>query len=137
LDRVSDSGRLDTRSTLALVHSVGALWVGAVAVATAYDGPTATRAVAALLVVGLFGLALWRRRIDARVRNVHGPGWTVAAAVVIVGLLAIGLFGARSLEAFGLAWAPFASGGAVSAVVFVALEVLRRATQAKLAAGDA
>lgn len=83
----------------------------------------------------------WKGRHDerslARVRNVHGPAWTVAAAVVIVGVLAIGWFGARSFEVFGLAWAPFASGGAVSAVVFVALEVLRRATQAKLAAGDA
>lgn len=114
-----------------------ALWVGAMAVATAYDGPAATRAIAALVVGGLLGLALWRRRIVARVRNVHGVAGTVLAGAVIVGVLAIGLLGARAFEVYDLSWAPFASGGAAAAVVFMVLEILRRTTQARLAAGDA
>ena len=113
------------------------MWVGAMAVATAYDGSAATRAIAVLLIGGFLGLALWRRRIVARVRNVHGPVGPVVAAAAMVGVLAIGLLGARAFEVYGLSWAPFASGVVVAAVLCMLLEASRRATQAKVAARDA
>jgi len=113
------------------------LWVGAMAVATAYDGPVATRAIVALLVGGFLGVALWRRQIVARVRDVHGVVGSVVAAAVVVGVLVIGLLGARAFEVYDLSWVPFASGGVVTTVVYMALHVLRRATHGKLAAGDA
>jgi len=113
------------------------LWGGATAVATAYDGPAASLMISALLAGGSLGLALWRRRIVARVRNVHGMVGAVSAAAVAAGVLVIGLAGARAFEVYGLPWAPFASGGMVASVLFMALEVLRRATRAKLASVDA
>lgn len=113
------------------------LWVGAMAVATAYDGPAASRAIGALLIGGIIGLALWRRRIIARVRSVHGTAGTVVACTVIVGVLAIGLLGARAFEVHHLSWVPLGSGAAVGAVVFLMLEFSRRRTYAKLTAGKA
>ena len=71
------------------------------------------------------------------VRDVHCAAGTVTAVAVIVGVLAIGLLGARAFEGYDLSWAPFAPGGMVAAFVFVAPEILRRATKAKLAAEDA
>lgn len=113
------------------------VWVGAVAVATAYDGPAASGAIAALVVGGTLGLALWRRRSVARVRDVHGAVGTVTAVAVIGGVLAIGLLGARAFEVSELSWAPFASGGVVATVQFMALEIFRRTTQVKLTTRDA
>ena len=106
------------------------LWAGAIAVATAYDGPAASGGIAALLAGGVLWVALWRRRIVARVRNVDGA---VTAAAASVGVLVIGLLGARAFEVYGLSWLPFATGGVVAAALFVALEVLRRATRARAA----
>jgi hypothetical protein len=138
-----DSIELMTRVALRRgLHSRGfaasvSMWGGAIAVATTYDGPVATRAIAVLLIGGLLGLGLWRRRLVARVRDVHGPVGTVAAAAAMLGMLAIGLLGARAFEIYGLTWAPFASGGVVAATLFMLLEVLRRAALAKLAARGA
>ena len=113
------------------------LWVGATTVAKAYDGPAADIVIAALFVAGLLGLALWHRRIVARVRAVHGVVGTVAAVAMIVGVLVILMVGDRAFEVYGVSWAPFATGGVVAAVLFVAFEVARRATRAKLTAGNA
>lgn len=110
------------------------VWVGAVAAATAYDGPAATGSIAALVVGGTLGLALWRHRSVARVRDVHGAVGTVTAVAAIGALLAIGLLGARAFEVSELSWAPLASGGVVATVLFIALEIFRRTTQAKLTA---
>lgn len=114
----------------------GALWVGALAVATAHDGPAASGAIAVLAVSGTLGLSRWRRRSVARVRNVHGAAGIVTAVVVMGVVLAIGILGARAFEASGRPWAPFASGGAVAVVLFLALELLRRTTRARLMALD-
>ena len=113
------------------------LWVGAVATATAYDGPAATGAIAALVVGGTLGLARWRRRSVARVRDVHGTVGAVTAVAVIGGVLALGLLGARAFEIAELAWVPIASGGVVATALFTALEVFRRTTHAKLTVRDA
>ena len=113
------------------------LWVGATTVAKAYNGPLADFAIAALVGGGLLGLALWRRRIVARVRAVHSAVGTVAAVAMIVVVLAILIVGDRAFEAYGALWAPIVTGGAVAAVLFMAFEVERRATGAKLAARSA
>jgi hypothetical protein len=109
------------------------LWAGAIAVATAYDGPAASGGIAALTAGGVLGVALWRRRIVARVRDLDGAVGAVTAVAASVGVLVIGLLGARAFEVYGLSWLPFATGGVVAAALFVALEVLRRATRARAA----
>jgi hypothetical protein len=114
---------------------VASLWGGAIAVATAYDGPLATRAIAALVLGGFLGLALLRRRILVRVRSVEGAVGAAFATALIVGVLVVGLLGARAFETYGLSWVPFASGGVVAALLFIMLEILRRTTQSKLMAG--
>lgn len=107
------------------------LWVGAMAAATAYDGPVANGGIAVLAVVGLVGLARWRRSIEAQVRNVHGVVGAVITFAVIVALLVIGMIGARAFEVYNLPWLPFASGGVVGTVLFVTLEIWRRRTRAR------
>jgi hypothetical protein len=113
------------------------LWVGAMTIAKAYDGPAVDGGIAALLVGGVLGLALWRRRIVARVRAVHSAVGNVAAVAMIVGVLVILVVGDRAFESHDVWWAPMATGGAVAAMLFVAFELARRKTQAKVAAGDA
>jgi hypothetical protein len=110
------------------------LWVGATTVAKAYNGPIADAATAALVVGGFLGLALWRSRIVARVRAVYGAVGTVAAVAMIIAVLAILLVGDRAFEVYDVSWAPLATGGVVAAVLFLAFEVERRATSARLAA---
>lgn len=113
------------------------LWVGATTVAKAYNGPAADAVIAALVVGGFLGLALWRRRIVARVRAVHGAVGTVAAVATIVAVLAILIVGDRAFEVYDVSWAPIATGVVVAAVLFMAFEVERRSTRAKLAASSA
>ncbi len=113
------------------------LWVGATTVAKAYNGPVADAAIAALVVGGFLGMALWRRRIVARVRAVHGAVGTVAVVAMIVVVLAILIVGDRAFQVYGASWAPVVTGGVVAAVLFMAFEVERRATGAKLAARSA
>lgn len=113
------------------------LWVGATTVAKAYDGPAANVGIAALLLGGWLGLAMWRRRIVARVRAVHGVVGTVAVVAMLVVLLTVLMLGDRAFEAYGVSWAPFATGGAVAAILFTAFEVERRSSRAKLMARSA
>jgi hypothetical protein len=67
---------------------------------------------------------------------VHGAVGTVAAVAMVVAVLAILIVGDRAFEVYDVSWAPIATGGVVAAVLFVAFEVERRATGAKLAAGN-
>jgi hypothetical protein len=110
------------------------LWVGAMAVATAYDGGAASGAIGALIAGGAVAIGVWRRRVVATVRSLHGVAGAITVLAVAGALLLIGLFGARAFEAYRLPWLPIASGGVVAAFVFVALEVLRRVTHARAAA---
>lgn len=107
------------------------VWVGAFAVATAFDGGGATGAIAALTGVGFVGAAFWRRRVAARLRGVFGVGGAVVTIGLAIALLAIGLLGAAAYEAYARAWLPFASGALVAGTLFVVLEVLRRVTRTR------
>ncbi len=109
------------------------LWVGATTVAKAYNGPVADVAIATLVVGGVLGLALWRRRIVARVRAVHGAVGTVVTVAMLVAVLATLMVGDRAFEAYDVSWAPIATGAVVAAVLFMAFEAERRSTRAKLA----
>lgn len=139
LDSIGEMTRVALKRGL---HSRGfagvlSLWVGAMTWVKAYDGPAADATIVALLCACGLGMALWRRTIVARVRAVHGVIGTVAAIATMVGVLVILALGDRAFEVYDLSWAPFATGGVVAAVLFVAFEVERRATRAKFAAGDA
>jgi hypothetical protein len=111
-------------------------WVGAMTVAKAYNGPAVDAAIAALLAGGLLAIALWRRRLVARLRAVYSLIGTVGAVAMFTGVLVILAVGDRAFEVHAVSWAPFATGGAVAAVLFVAFELERR-SGAKRAARDA
>ena len=135
LDSIGDMTRVALDRGLRSRWLAGSLslWVGATTVAKAYNGPVADAAIATLVVGGILGIALWRRRIVARVRAVHGAVGTVAAVAMIVAVLAILVVGDLAFEAYAVSWAPIVTGGVVAAVLFMAFEVERRATRAKLA----
>jgi hypothetical protein len=138
LDSIGDMTRVALkRSSHSRWFAVSmSLWVGAMTVAKYYNGPAADGGTAVLLVGGILALALWRRRIVARVRAVHGVVGAFTAGTMIVGVLVILVLGDRAFEVYGPSWAPVATGGVAAAVLFIAFEVLRRATRATVAAGD-
>jgi len=111
-------------------------WVGAMTVAKAYNGPAVDTGIAALLVGGLLGIGLWRRRLIARLRAVYSLIGTLGAVALFTGVLVILVVGDRAFEVHAVSWAPFATGGAVAAVLLMAFELERR-SGANRAARDA
>lgn len=114
-----------------------ALWVGALTVAKFYDGPAVDAGTVALLIGGVLGTALWRRRLLARLQAVHRGLGTAGALTLTAGVLGILVIGDRAFEVARITWAPWATGGAVAVALFLAFELDRRAARAHLATGDA